>query len=360
MLRFLLPPPFLHPFLLFHFRTFAAKQLPFMITSSTNLLLRSPNWLGDAVMTLPAIQQLTASGIKPGILCPEKLTDFWKLIPGINNILAVQPKTLATAKILREKKFTAALLFPNSLTTALETFTARIPKRYGFHGHRRRWLLTRSWERPSPAKGYTHQAKHNLILLQHIGLAADNELKFNPIPKPARPTLITKPYLALCPGAEYGPAKRWLTERYAQTVNRIRAKHDLEVLILGTKNDQRTAARLAIQCSKPVRDLTGKTTLSEFLTLIAHSRLTLCNDSGAMHAAAMFGAPAIAIFGPTEPRLTGPIHDSVTIIREHVPCSPCFLRKCPLDNRCMLAINIEQITHACLKKLGTPCANTTK
>ena len=317
-----------------------------------NLLLRSPNWLGDAVMTLPAVQQLIVSGQKPSILCPAKLADFWQLIPGIGEILTVQPKTLTTAKILRAKKFSAAILFPNSLTTALEIFSAGIPKRYGFHGHNRRWLLTKSFKRPANDRGYIHQAKHNLFLLQQLGLTIGGDLNFKPVPKSANNELTPrKPYIALCPGAEYGPAKRWLTERYAQTINRIRAKHDLDVIILGTKGDREIAAHLAIQCSKKVRDLTGKTTLAEFLSLIANSRLALCNDSGAMHAAAMFGTPAVAIFGSTEPRLTGPISDSVTVIRDHVPCSPCFLRECPLDNRCMLAISVRQVTDACLKKL---------
>ncbi|MDR0533473.1 MAG: lipopolysaccharide heptosyltransferase II [Verrucomicrobiales bacterium] len=335
-----------------------------MISAHTNLLLRSPNWLGDAVMTLPAVQQLAISGCKPAILCPEKLTDFWRLIPQIREVIPVQARIRATAKSLRPKKFDAAIIFPNSLKTGLEPFLAGIPKRYGFHGHNRRWLLTRSWPHPSQVKGYVHHANHYLHLLQqleqtstdpsHQSLQLEqitNTPRFSPVPKPAPSTLTTKPYLALCPGAEYGPAKRWLTERYAQTVNRIRAKHDLEVLVLGTKGDQEIASRLKIQCSKPIRDLTGKTTLAEFLTLIANSRLALCNDSGAMHVAAMFGTPAVAVFGSTEPRLTGPLGDSVTVIREHVPCSPCFLRECPLDNRCMLAISVQQVTEACLKKL---------
>jgi len=335
-----------------------------MISATSNVLLRSPNWLGDAVMTLPSVQQLASGSRQFTMLCPEKLTDFWRLIPQIRETIPVQSKICATARLLRPKKFDIAIIFPNSLKTGLEPFLARIPQRYGFHGHQRRWLLTGSWSHPSHAKGYVHHANHYLYLLQqllksdadasHDSLPLDlahGKPRFTPVPKPAPSALATKPYLALCPGAEYGPAKRWLTERYAQTVNRIRAKHDLDVVILGTKGDREIAARLKIQCSKPVHDLTGKTTLAEFLALIANSRLALCNDSGAMHVAAMFGTPAVAIFGSTEPRLTAPLGDSVTVIREHVPCSPFILRECPLDNRCMLAISVDQVTAACLKKL---------
>ncbi|MDR2462172.1 MAG: lipopolysaccharide heptosyltransferase II [Verrucomicrobiales bacterium] len=312
-----------------------------------HLLLRSPNWLGDAVMTLPAVQQLTVSGLHPAILCPEKLRDFWRLIPEIGDIISVQPKPLATAKLLRSKKFTAAILFPNSLTTALEIFAARIPQRYGFHGHHRRWLLTKSCPRPAQTKGYIHQARQNLALLQHLNLTVSGH--FKPIAKPAAP--VAKPYIALCPGAEYGAAKRWPTERYAAVINRLRADRDLDVLILGTAGDAATAARLATQSSKPVIDQTGKTTLAKFLALVANARLVLCNDSGAMHAAAMFGTPAVAIFGSTEPRLTAPLGDTVSVIREHVPCGPCFLRDCPLDLRCMTTVSVEQVTAACEKKL---------
>ncbi|MDR1192120.1 MAG: lipopolysaccharide heptosyltransferase II [Verrucomicrobiales bacterium] len=315
------------------------------------LLLRSPNWLGDAVLTLPAVQQLTAGGRQPAVLCPEKLRDFWRLIPGVGDIISVRPKPRDTAKLLREKNFTTALLFPNSLTVALEAWLARVPRRCGFHGHHRRWLLTQSWPRPAPIKGYIHQAKQNLALLQHLGITVSGG--FKPIPQPApADRQPAKPYLAVCPGAAHGPAKRWPTERFAAVINRLRADRDLAVVILGAAADVKPAARLALQSSKPVINLAGQTTLAEFLALIARARLVLCNDSGAMHAAAMFGAPAVAIFGSTEPRLTAPLGDTVSVIREHVPCSPCFLRACPLDRRCQTAVTPAQVTAACAEKLN--------
>ncbi|MDR1146598.1 MAG: lipopolysaccharide heptosyltransferase II [Verrucomicrobiales bacterium] len=319
-----------------------------------SLLLRSPNWLGDAALTLPAVRQFTGSGLRPAVLCPEKLRDFWRLVPGLGEILSVQPRLRDTAKLLRAKKFTAALLFPNSLTVALEAWLAGIPRRVGFHGHRRRWLLTDSVPRPAPVAGFIHQTRQNLELPRLLGVTGTDSLEnFQPVPRPpADRDLAARPYLAVCPGAAYGPAKRWPTDRFAAVINRLRAAdRDLAAVILGADGDAPVAARLAIQCAKPVIDKTGRTTLAEFLAILANARLVLCNDSGAMHAAAMFGTPAVAVFGSTEPALTGPLGDSVSVNREHVPCSPCFLRACPLDLRCLTSVSVSQVTNAAVEKL---------
>ena len=319
------------------------------------ILLRSPNWLGDAVMTLPAVQALQAtlpSTAKLHVLCPEKLADLWHLIPGFEQVLTLSDNLPATCANLRELELDSAILFPNSLRTALEVWLAHIPLRYGFTGHYRSWLLTENWPRPSHSRGFVHHQEHYLSLMEHLGIPRPaTGLTFKPLPRPARDAG-SKSRLVICPGAEYGPAKRWLPERFAETARRILEKHDMEVVLLGGTKDIPAGEELKKQATFPITNMIGKTDLDEFLDCIARAGLVLCNDSGAMHAAALFGTPAVAVFGSTEPRLTGPIGNSVTVLREHVPCSPCFMRECPIDFRCMKAVTPDQAAQAALSLLS--------
>jgi len=313
-----------------------------------NILLRSPNWLGDAVMTLPAVQALQAA-VSPGteisILTPQKLADFWRMVPGLKNVLTAEHNPFRTGADLRPHDFTTVIVLPNSLRTGLEAWLARIPRRYGYAGDWRALLFTESWPKPVSKTGWEHQRWHYLKLMEHLGVPVPDR-PFQPLPKPVAVSSGGKARLIVCPGAEYGPAKRWPVESFAGTVKLIREKHDFEVLILGGARDVAAGAELNRLLDGGALDKTGKTSLCEFLAQVAHAGLVLCNDSGAMHAAAAFATPALAVFGSTEPLLTGPIHPSVAVLREHVACSPCFLRECPIDFRCMKSVTSAQAAEA--------------
>lgn len=315
-----------------------------------NLLLRSPNWLGDAVIGFPAVQALRQSlppGSRISVLTPAKLAGFWEVLPGIDAILPVDPNLWITADTLKSHHFDTALIFPNSLRTGLEPWLAGIPRRIGFPGHRRKWFLTDVVRKYSNARGLRHQTRDYLDLAATL-LGNSNEIPaFQPIPPSSvllRPSSV--PYLALCPGAEYGPAKRWPADRFAAAANQIAAERKLEVILLGAEGDRPAARDVARALTVPHRNLAGETSLRDFLAWLGHADYVLCNDSGAMHVAALFGRPGAAIFGSTEPRLTGPITDSITIVREHVPCSPCFLRECPIDFRCMNGVTVDHVLRA--------------
>jgi heptosyltransferase II len=324
-----------------------------------NLLLRSPNWLGDAVIGLPTMQALQRSlpqDSRISVLTPGKLADFWKIVPGIEHVLPVDPNLWITADSLKPHSFDTALIFPNSLRTAAEPWLAGIPRRIGFKGHQRRWLLTDIVPKYSRARGLRHQSLDYLDLAATL-LGNPNEIEnrkskienFVPLlPSSAIPRPSSSAYLALCPGAEYGPAKRWPPERFAAAANRIAKEKSLEVVLLGAEGDRNACHEVARSLTVPHRNLAGETSLKEFLASLAHADYVLCNDSGAMHVAALFGRPGAAIFGSTEPRLTGPITDSIAVIREHVPCSPCFLRECPIDFRCMNAVTVDHVLQAAL------------
>jgi lipopolysaccharide heptosyltransferase II len=160
------------------------------------------------------------------------------------------------------------------------------------------------------------------------------------------------PKLGLCPGAEYGPAKRWSAERFAEAAAKITAQSSAQWTLFGTKNDAAIGEQIAAAIGDHCVNLIGQTTLDQLIAELRHCRLLLTNDTGTMHLAALLGVPVVAIFGSTEPRLTGPLGNGHIVLRHHVECSPCFLRECPLDFRCMNAVSTDEVARAVLSKLA--------
>jgi heptosyltransferase-2 len=313
------------------------------------VVVRSPNWLGDAIMSLPAVRNLkTLAGSHPvTVAAPAKLAALWEACPFVDRVLPLhQPRTLrATAAALRSGGFAAAVLLPNSLRAAAEAVWAGIPQVIGYSGHFRRWILTSMIEPADFTPARQHQQFYYLDLISALG--GPEQTNFPALhPHGVRPALLPdQAPLCLCPGAEYGPAKRWPVERYAETARTLAEKTRAPLLILGAKNDEAVAAQLAAALPDAL-NLCGKTSLQELMHILAAARLVLSNDSGAMHLASALGAPTVAIFGSTEPRRTGPLGSRTRILRRHVPCSPCFLRGCPLDFACMTQIKPGEVADA--------------
>ncbi|MCE0496943.1 MAG: lipopolysaccharide heptosyltransferase II [Methylacidiphilales bacterium] len=313
------------------------------------VVVRSPNWLGDAVMALPAVRNLKTMIVRDplAVAVPEKLAALWQICPFVDRVIILdQPKNLAaSAKKLREGKFGAAILLPNSLRAAAEAWLAGIPQRIGYARGGRRLLLTTAIPVPERNPVRLHQRYYYQDLITALGGPVD----------PAVPELHREavsggsPFtVAICPGAEYGPAKRWLLENFLAVAKHFATKHHARIVLLGTPGDAPLAAEIARQLPG-AEDRAGKTTLAEFLVALASSRLVVCNDSGAMHAASILGVPTVAVFGSTEPQLTSPLGPRTAILRHHVPCSPCFLRECPLDFACMKSITPEMAIAAAEK-----------
>jgi lipopolysaccharide heptosyltransferase II len=341
------------------------------------MVIRGSNWLGDAVMSVPAVRAIKRG--RPDahltILTPAKLADFWRTVAGVDVVLAVEPGdgVFAVARKLRSGNFDAAIVFPNSLRTALEPWFARIPRRVGFPGHRRAWLLNQiPRDKKSKKKGPQaprHQVHHYLQLAEFIGadisFAAEvtNEhwKKGNRESNADRNSRIAEHHsplrLGLCPGAEYGPTKRWLPERFAETMRAVHESTRCEWRIFGVAKDRAVADEIMQLAATPVTDLVGKTTLAELIERLRECDLLLTNDTGTMHLAAYLGVPVVAIFGSTEPSLTGPLNlgqdarGTHTILRHHVECSPCFLRECPIDFRCMKAVTSAEVIAAIEERL---------
>jgi len=312
------------------------------------ILIRSSNWLGDAVMSVPAVR-----AIKNGrpdahvtIAAPMKIAPMWKLIPEVDAILPLPNGSLIPAVSLqrRQPAFDAAILFPNSLRVALESWRSGIPRRVGYRGHCRKWLLNQIVPEPRKAGPLEHHSLRFLRITRDCGAETSNvEHRISNVQVAVSPERVK---IGLCPGAEYGPAKRWFPERFAEVAKEINAHSSAQWILFGTKKDAAIGNQIAAAISDHCVNRIGHTTLDQLISELRECRLLLTNDTGTMHLAALLGVPVVAIFGSTEPALTGPLGNAHIILRHHVECSPCFLRECPIDFRCMKAVTTGEVVDA--------------
>jgi len=315
------------------------------------VVVRSPNWLGDAVMALPAVRNLRRylpPDARLDVAVPAKLAALWDACPFIDGILELEnPKKIpAVAELLKEGNYETAFLLPNSLRVAAEAFSAGIPNTIAYPGHTRRWLISVVIE-PAPYDPLRqHQKFHTIDLMEAIGADNDDACPDLEIPDDFDALELPGegPLLVLCPGAEYGPAKRWHPERYAEVARAMQRRYGARVVIAGAGVDEAVAGEVEAQLTDAI-NLAGKTSLEQLMRLLVQARVVLCNDSGSMHLASALGASVVAIFGSTEPKLTGPIGppERMRLHRYHVPCSPCFLRECPLDFACMERVTTKDV-----------------
>jgi heptosyltransferase-2 len=316
------------------------------------ILVRSSNWLGDAAMSVPAVCAIKAGrpDARVTIAAPEKIAPMWKLVPEVDTIISLQENRLLSAVRLlrREPSFDVAILFPNSLRAALESWLARIPRRVGYRGHWRRWLLNQIVPVPRKPGPPEHHSLRFLRIARECGADTSN-IPHSTVSteQPARhgqSTVNHQPVrIGLCPGAEYGPAKRWLPERFAEAAEKISARSSVQWILFGTARDAAIGEQIAAALGRHCVNRIGRTTLDELIDELRECHLLLTNDTGTMHLAALLSVPVVAIFGSTEPRLTGPLGNDHAILRHHVECSPCFLRECPIDFRCMKAVSAQEV-----------------
>ncbi len=322
------------------------------------LVVRSVNWLGDAVMTLPAIRAMkrTRPDLQITVACQEKLAGFWKAVPEVDGVLAL-PLGVGireAASLLRAGRFDAAVVLPNSLRTGLEAWLAGIPRRVGYRGHFRSALFNQLLERsvragdPSTAR---HQVYDYLELAESMGAP-----KLEPeewVANRSNGGVLSGSgarRVAVCPGAEFGSAKRWFPERFAEVIERVSGTCAVEWVLVGVSKD--APAGEAIEAALPrgkgivLENWIGRTKLEELLDCLRGCDALLTNDTGTMHLAAMLGVRVVAVFGSTEPRLTGPIGVGHAVLQHRVPCGPCFQRECHLDLECMRGVQAPEVAQA--------------
>lgn len=339
------------------------------------LVVRSPNWLGDAVMSVPAVRSLKRGrpDLELTVCVPEKLADLWRQVPEVDRVL-VLPAGVGiggAARILREAgRFDAALLLPNSLRAALEAWFAGVPRRVGVRGHFRSVFLNQVVPAlPSEGPGVArHQVHHYLHMARSVGAplpGTDPDLMEDGggigVGDAAWPDGVGRTegfHIAVCPGAEYGAAKRWFPERFAAVMREVTEGADCRWHLVGVARDRSVGERIeaAVSCGSEggvvYENWMGRTSLRELVGLLRRCDALLTNDTGTMHLAAILGVPVVAVFGSTEPAWTGPLGNGHAVIRHRVACAPCFRRECPLDFECMNRVTVREVS-AALRNLLT-------
>ena len=365
------------------------------LSTTPRILVRGTNWLGDAVMTTPALLRLREKfpDAHIALLTPEKLRELWIGHPAVDETISFAPSesVFTTGKKLRGGNFDVALVLPNSPRSAIETWLARIPQRIG---HARLWRNFFLTQAIAPRADAVKMSKRSESEIQR--LISQNPESRNPEfpksahqifeylnltaalganPEPLAPQLFVTPdemeaarkkfglekiagsIFGMNPGAEYGPAKRWPVEKFIAAAREIQGRTGCVWLAFGGKGDQQLTAQIAsaIHDSRfTIHDFAGRTSLRELMSLLKLCRVLLTNDSGPMHMAAALGTPVVAPFGSTSPELTGPGLPGDArnhVLKSDAPCSPCFLRECPIDFRCMNGIGVERVVEAVLSAI---------
>lgn len=342
-----------------------------MVKDKEKIFIRGVNWVGDAVMTIPAIRSLRIALRDAEIsqLLRPTVASIFDKHPDINNLLIYEESYKGiTGKInlinmLKSKSFSKAFLFQNAFDAAMLAFLAGIPERIGYNRDGRGFMLTNPVEFNGEDRKI-HHIEYYLTLLRRAGIKAEYSIPYifqsHEERSEARERLskLKRPIIGINPGATYGSAKRWIPQRFAEIIIKVISNLDGSVVIFGGKNEEATAMeieRFTANMSEKLSEdeqhsrllnLAGKTTLRELINLISECDALITNDSGPMHISYAVGTPLVAIFGSTSPALTGPPEEGNVVIRSNIECSPCFKRICPLNNiKCMEGITVDEVYH---------------
>jgi heptosyltransferase-2 len=342
------------------------------VSRAAKLLVVGPSWVGDMVMAQSLYRMLAERPESPEIhvLAPPWSLPVLARMPEVARGVAIDIGHGALelgirrriARDLRTQRYDQAIVLPRSLKAALVPFLARIPKRTGYLGEYRYGLI-------NDVRPFDKRVL-NMTVLRFMALGLEQAARALPeIPAPrlrvdadARAQAMRRleldadrPAVALMPGAEYGPAKRWPAPAFAALAARL-ASDGVAVWILGSAKERPLAQDILTQADRPlVRNLCGDSTLPEVIDLLSAARAAVSNDSGLMHIAAAVGTHVVAIYGSSSPQFTPPLTDNKTVFYEGLSCSPCFARTCPLQHmNCLNNIGVDAVFAATAGALQTP------
>ncbi|MEK6279265.1 MAG: lipopolysaccharide heptosyltransferase II [Acidobacteriota bacterium] len=349
------------------------RQAGMPVLQLDRVVVRGTNWVGDAVMTVPALRALrqlfprahltlaTRSWAK-GLFTEADFVDELLVHEGSGLRSVVQQ-----VRQWRTHDFDAAVLFPNSLESALVASLARVPLRIGYAADGRQGLLTHPLDLPS-WRSSRHEVFYYLNIVEHLqqmsdypagvlGPPPDGSLKVGESRKSAALEMLRakgvkglngeghrqQPLIALCPGSINSRAKRWPPERFAALADLFIDELEAEVLLIGSAAEAEVSQEVSARMRNKCINLTGHTDLAELVAVLSVVELLVTNDTGPAHIASALERPTLVIFGPTNPLTTGPFSEMGAIVREPPDCAPCMLRDCPIDHRCMTAITPDQV-----------------
>ena len=324
------------------------------------ILVRATNWVGDAIMALPALRAVRTRfpDAEITILARPYVAFIYKDQQVCDNMMFVDDKRDMVREI-RAQKFDVAVLLQNAFEAAWFAWRAGIPERIGYARDGRSLLLTKALPVPKRGEIPAHEQYYYLELLRRAGwldsLPNESFIKLD-VPEGNRQSAGeflfingVKPdslRVAIGAGASYGSAKCWLPDRFAELANRLQAQSGTDIILFGTRAEAPVSSAIAARMHRAPIDLTGKTAINDLPALLSQCHLFIGNDSGAMHVAAAVGLPVVAVFGPTDPYGTAPVTPRCSIVQERPYCSPCFLRRCPTDHRCMKRVTPDAVEAA--------------
>lgn len=332
------------------------------------ILIRGTNWIGDSIMTIPAMREMRRIFPDARISLHTHAANegLFSNAEFLDDIISFEKNRWPALDLydnstfLKDEGFDLALLFPNSFDSALTAFLSRIPQRIGYNKDLRGLLLTQPIAVPE-WKNRRHEVYYYLNLVSEtekrmigrdtvsraepdISLEISYERK-----EEARRTLIAagvdplRKTVLLGPGSTNSRAKQWPAARFAELCQRLDTDARLNVVLVGSKGDTEVAGVVSDIAGRSLIDLTGQTNIAEIAAIISVADLLISNDMGLAHIAPAVGTRSIVIFGPTNPVTTRPFSDSAVVVRHDVPCAPCMLRDCPIDHRCMTTITPANI-----------------
>ncbi len=349
---------------------------PIDIKNTKRLLIRSTNWIGDAVMTTPAVRAIKENFpfARISLLAKPWVAPVFEHSSHVDQIIIYDAKDrhkgtlgkLRLSKELRRYGFDAAILLQNAFEAALIAFLAGIPTRIGYSRDARGALLTH----PIPctkAIREVHQTQYYLNILSKAGLSADPgplEIRLGREERHGALKILAEHgvgadehLIGINPSATFGPAKQWFPERYAGLADKICDRYKTRVAVFGGPGDRALGEKIIGKMQHPAINFCGKTTLGEAMALIERCHLFVTNDSGLMHVGAALNVPLIAIFGSTDFVATGPLGSKSRIVRTSMACSPCLKPHCPLGHlECMKKIGVDMVFTAAgeFLKVDTP------
>ena len=333
-----------------------------------NILIRAVNWLGDAVMTIPAIGAVRTSfpGARITLLANPLVAELFTPHEWIDEVVVYHRKgshaglrgKLAIAEELKKHRFDLAILLQNAFDAALLAWLARIPRRMGYQTDCRGLLLTHG-SRVLDETRRLHQVEYYLAMLKEQGITTgDRRLLLTVTQEEERDVAEMLKVegvgegdflLGINPGATYGSAKRWYPERFAQVAVELSRRWGARVVITGGANEADIAGEIEAAMGGECLNMTGRTSVRTLMALIRRCNFFITNDSGPMHIAAAFGVPLVAIFGPTDHTTTSPFSERAAVVRQDTECAPCLLRECPTDHRCMAGVLSGDVVAAALR-----------
>ncbi|HET6488137.1 MAG TPA: lipopolysaccharide heptosyltransferase II [Syntrophales bacterium] len=327
-----------------------------------NVLIRGTNWIGDVVMTFPAIAAVreTLPHARITVLVKPWVADLVRMHPAVDEVMIYERPgrhegiggLWELSRELRLRRFDAAILLQNAIEAAIIARLAGIPVRAGYSTDARGFLLTHPVARTQEIRN-VHQTLYYLEMLHALGFrSSEQTLRIIPTAQDREAAQRRlneygiagrRPLIGMAPGAAYGPAKRWFPGRFAGVADRLIGRFSCPVLLFGGAGDRASteAVQSAAQCA--FIDIAGRTSLREAIALIARCDLFITNDSGLMHVAGALGVPTVAIFGSTNPATTSPMGERTVIVRRPVDCSPCLKQECPTDFACMDLVSVDEV-----------------